>query len=316
MSNIQWTDITANPIHLIREDGSNGGHFCNKVSPGCLHCYAEEMNQSNYFKFASHLPYSGSAPDNLIFDDKVMQELMKTRSSKKIFLCSMTDLFGEWVPDAWIDQAFAYMALASQHTFQILTKRPERMKEYFALHEGKPGFYASRSEMVFDALRKIKPEAEWNKFIWPLPNCWLGVSVENQKAADSRIPLLLMTPAKIKFLSCEPLLEAIDLRKHLGICVGCQTCSFAGNHQIAKSKINWIIIGGESGKGARTCNIDWIRSIVQHCQKAETAVFVKQLGSNAVEPAYLKYKTSDRKGGKIDEFPDDLRVREFPFFQE
>lgn len=112
MSLISWTDITANPIHLVREDGSNGGHFCNKVSPGCLHCYSESQNQSGYFSFASKLKYSGQAPDGLTFDDAVMEKLLKMRLGKKVFLCSMTDLFGEWVPDEWIDKAFAYMAFA------------------------------------------------------------------------------------------------------------------------------------------------------------------------------------------------------------
>lgn len=127
MSNIEWCDITANPIHLIREDGSNGGHFCQKVSPGCLKCYAEEINQSNYFGFASHLPYSGKPPESLVFDEQVMQKLVKARSPKTIFLCSMTDLFGNWAPDEWIYKAFSYMAIASQHKFLILTKRPKRM---------------------------------------------------------------------------------------------------------------------------------------------------------------------------------------------
>ncbi|MEG3840466.1 DUF5131 family protein, partial [Microcoleus sp. herbarium14] len=122
MSLISWTDITANPIHLIREDGSHGGHWCRKVSAGCSRCYSETQNQSNYFAFASHLPYAGQAPDNLIFEEAVMKKLLRMRSPKKVFLCSMTDLFGEWVPDEWIDKAFAYMALAKQHTFQILTK--------------------------------------------------------------------------------------------------------------------------------------------------------------------------------------------------
>lgn len=150
MSNIQWTNITSNPIHLIREDGTHGGHWCEKISPGCANCYAETQNQSNYFKFASKKLYTGSPPENLIFDEKVMQELVKMRSPKKVFLGSMTDIFGKWVPDEWIDLIFAYMAIAPQHTFQILTKRPERMKEYLA--------------------GKI-----------PLPNVWFGASWLNLK---------------------------------------------------------------------------------------------------------------------------------------
>ena len=304
MSNIEWTNITANPIHLIREDGSHGGHWCQKVSSGCARCYAEAQNQSNYFKFASHLPYSGSAPDNLIFDDKVMQELIKVRSlrggtpsPKKVFLGSMTDIFGQWVPDAWLDHAFAYMAIASQHTFQILTKRPERMPEYFS-DRNRARWICDRA---LDILRDEENPTQWRFKIHgdrlnigiPLPNVWIGTSVENQTTADDRIPSLLNTPASVRFLSCEPLLESIDLRKYL-------------------HGISWVIVGGESGTDARPCHIDWIKSIVRQCKQSETAVFVKQLGSNPVNAAHLKLKTSDRKGGNIDDFPPELQVREFP----
>ncbi len=267
MSNIEWSDMSVNPIHLIREDGSHGGHWCRKVSPGCAQCYSETQNQSNYFKFASHLPYSGKAPDNLIFDEKVMQELVKTRSPKKIFLCSMTDLFGDWVSDEWIDRAFAYMAIASQHTFQILTKRPERMREYF-LSENRDS-KISNWATTFD-------KSDSDQIIsvnLPLQNVWLGTSVENQKAADDRIPSLLQTPASVRFLSCEPLLESIDLNK-------CFRTSKDGYELTWLDYLNLIIVGGESGIGARPCHVDWIRSLVRQCQPTNVAVFVKQLGSN------------------------------------
>lgn len=289
MSLISWCDITVNPIHLIREDGSHGGHWCQKVSPGCARCYAEAQNHSNYFKFASHLPYSGSAPENLIFDDKVMEKLIRMRSPERVFIGSMTDIVGEWIPDAWLDRAFAYMALAKQHTFQILTKRPERMREYF-LSENRDS-KISNWATTFD-------KSSSDRIIsvdLPLKNCWLGTSVENQKAADDRIPSLLNTPASVRFLSCEPLLESIDIRDYL-------------------HGISWVIIGGESGTGARPCETNWIKSIVYQCQSANVAVFVKQLGSNPVNAAHLKFKTSDRKGGNINDFPPELQVREFPQF--
>lgn len=303
MSNIQWTDITSNPIHLIREDSTHGGHWCQKISPGCANCYAETQNQSNYFKFASHLPYTGKVPQNLIFDEEVMQKLINMRSPKKIFLCSMTDLFGEWVPDEWIDLIFAYMAIAKQHTFQILTKRPERMQEYLA--------------------GKI-----------PLPNVWLGVSVENQKVADERIPLLLTTPAKLRFLSCEPLLEELNLvsqKREDGIYnyllntwetrrIGAGGAVAGGRiSPYSNEGINWVIVGAESGSRARPCDVNWIRSIVQQCQKSNVAVFVKQLGSKPINSdnglmrtPQLWLNLKDRKGGNIDEFPEDLKIRQFP----
>lgn len=301
MSKIEWTDITANPIHLIREDGRNGGHWCRKVSAGCAQCYAEEQNQSNYFKFASKLPYTGKVPQNLIFDKKVMNKLINMRSPKKIFLCSMTDLFGEWVPDEWIDQIFAYMAIASQHTFQILTKRPEKMQKYF-----NDDF---RSNRINEAAYKIDKSRRIPNI--PLPNVWFGTSVENQKAADDRIPSLLMTPAKIRFLSCEPLLESIEIYNYL----------LADNDELGHPGIDCVIVGGESGFKSRPCNIEWIRSIVHQCQRSETAVFVKQLGSQATQSnPYIvdvastnhQLKLKDRKGGDIYEFPEDLRIRQLP----
>jgi protein gp37 len=314
MSNIQWCDITANPIHLIRPDGSHGGHWCRKVSPGCASCYAEAQNQSNYFKFASKLPYTGSAPKNLIFDEKVMQELLHIRSPKKVFLCSMTDLFGEWVSDEWIDLTWAYMALASQHTFQILTKRPERMREYFRSCRNRIRFEAvGLGEKLGLRIKQYEPYLTYT-YDWPLSNVWLGTSVENQKAADDRIPQLLQTPAHVRFLSCEPLLESIDLNKPF-------RTSNNGLILTWLDYLNWIIIGGESGSNARPCEIDWIRSIVQQCQPTNVAVFVKQLGSNPLQTAcyidgvaatYQKLKLKDKKGGTIDEFPEDLKIREFP----
>ena len=129
MSNIEWCDITSNPIHLIRENGSHGGHWCRKISAGCKQCYAEAQNQSNYFSFASHLPYTGSVPHNLILDETVLQSWL-LKKPRKIFVCSMTDLFANWVSDQWLDKVFAYMAHANWHTYQILTKRPERMRTY------------------------------------------------------------------------------------------------------------------------------------------------------------------------------------------
>lgn len=307
---IEWSDITVNPIHLIREDGSNGGHWCHKVSPGCANCYAEAQNQSNYFKFASHLPYTGEVPQNLIFDEKVMKKLLNMRSPKKIFVCSMTALFGEWVPDEWIDKAFAYMAMASQHTFQILTKRPERMRSY--LQGAKQRIRCAAVDLGRQL--NLAPERyepyETCEFDWPLPNVWLGVSVENQKAADDRIPLLLATPAKIKFLSCEPLLEAIDLRKHF-------RTSNSGDILTWLDYLNWVIIGGESGSNARPCDVNWIRSIVQQCKPTNVAVFVKQLGSRSSLSSGLPglqfgSGLKHHKGGDINEFPEELKIRQLP----
>ncbi|HBK83949.1 MAG TPA: hypothetical protein DDZ41_10215, partial [Flavobacterium sp.] len=130
MTSIEWTHKTINPIHLVKEDGSHGGHWCKKISQGCANCYAEEMNNSNYFKFASHLSYTGNPPDNLIYDRQMLIKNTKTKTSSLIFLGSMTDLLGDWIPDEWILDIIA-IAKRSLHVFQFLTKRPERMKEVF-----------------------------------------------------------------------------------------------------------------------------------------------------------------------------------------
>lgn len=309
MSLIHWTDISANPIHIIREDGSNGGHFCRKVSPGCLHCYSETQNQSSYFGFASKLPYAGQAPENLIFDETVMEKLLKMRSGKKVFLCSMTDLFGDWVPDEWIDKAFAYMALAKQHTFQVLTKRPERMQEYFSYmaRDGRISNWATTLDKT-DNDRLISVSL-------PLPNVWLGVSTENQETADQRIPHLLNTPAVVRFLSCEPLLEKINIAQYL------YDHSWENG---TPAGINWAIIGGESGAKSRPCQLDWIESIVTQCQQRSVAAFVKQWGQNAityspyidgVAVSHSRIKLKDRKGGDMAEWPESIRVRQFPIVQ-
>jgi protein gp37 len=302
MSLISWTDITTNPIHIVREDGANGGHFCRKVSPGCLHCYSETQNQSGYFSFASKLPYAGQAPENLMFDDAVMEKLLRMRSSKKVFLCSMTDLFGDWVPDEWIDKAFAYIVLSRQHTFQVLTKRPERMESYFHGNQKRIADAAIALAKKLGWVRSKYEFCEEFDSCSAFANIWLGCSVENQEMADRRIPYLWKTPAVIRFLSCEPLLESIDISDYL-------------------SGLDWVIIGGESGAKSRPCHSQWIESIVTQCQQAKVSVFVKQLGQNAFIDYGLpglsyKAKLKDRKGAGMAEWPENIRVRQFPIIQD
>ncbi|MEG4149433.1 DUF5131 family protein, partial [Microcoleus sp. Pol12B5] len=278
MSLIHWTDITANPIHIVREDGSNGGHFCNKVSLGCLHCFPEAQNQSSYFSFASHLPYAGKAPKNLIFDDVVMEKLLRMRSGKKVFLCSMTDLFGEWVPDEWIDKAFVFMLLAQQHTFQILTKRPQRMQHYL-----------SDPATIHRVTKKASDLMNLNCLsCWPLPNVWVGTSIENQEVVDQRIPHLLNTPAVVRFLSCEPLLEKIDLLEFL-------------NHAIRQASRRSYLSGDfKQGTGDR-----FRRQYLEDCQEGlgqmDSTPLVEQLQSGTSRDEYCRLFThqSDVQQGGI-----------------
>ncbi|MEG4574283.1 phage Gp37/Gp68 family protein [Microcoleus sp. N3A4] len=308
---IEWSDYSWNPLV-----------GCSKISAGCSRCYAAEAAKSARLQQFSQYQKVKDWDGTIEFVENQLLKPLSWNSPKKVFVCSMSDIFHANVKDEWLDRIFAVMALASQHTFQILTKRPERLRPY--LQQGAKQ-RIRRGAVDLGRSLNLTPERyepyETCEFDWPLSNIWLGTSTENQKAADDRIPSLLQIPASVRFLSCEPLLESIDLRKYLGICSGCQSCEFQGGHRIGLSRLNLVIVGGESGTGARPCNIDSIRSLVQQCQQSETAVFVKQLGSNPIMTAcyidgvaatHQKLKLADRKGGDINEFPEDLQVREFP----
>ncbi len=256
---------------------------CTKVSPGCAHCYITRTPPYRIqgLRWDEH----ASIPIQL-FPERLDWPL-KWKKPRRIFVNSLSDLFHEDVPDDFIDKAFAVMALTPQHTYQVLTKRPERMREY-----------------IQDGLRRIGA-ACWNlrreheeemarqphSTPWPLPNVWLGVTCENQRWADERIPILLDTPAAVRFVSAEPLLGSLSLRRYL----------FPAN--IPLPAINWLIVGGESGSGHRPFNPDWARDLLAQCRSNDglfpTPFFCKQLGGY-------------RPGNKLEDLPPDLQVREFP----
>jgi len=300
-TNISWTDETWNPLV-----------GCSKISAGCKNCYAESASKSARLQQFSQYQTVKDWDGTIEFVENQLLKPLSWKASKKVFVCSMSDIFHANVEDEWLDKIFAVMAIASQHTFQILTKRPERMQEYLSYPKTlqRIGTWIAADLKSHYGLVGLN-HSVFDKFRLPLPNVWLGTSVENQKAADSRIPSLLMTPASVRFLSCEPLLEAIKIEDYLR----------PDTEELGHPGIDWAIVGGESGTGARPCHIDWIRSLVQQCQKTETAVFVKQLGAVPIKTeTYIvdvattnhQLKLKDRKGGNIDEFPEDLRVREFP----
>lgn len=243
----------------------------------------------------------------------------------------MSDLFHEGVPFEFIDRVFAAMALTRRHTYQVLTKRPERMADYLrglTTPDGPdPDRWDAARRPLYEAAQKAGDYRRAEQIgvmlaypRWPLRNVWLGTSVERQEEADERIPHLLRCPAAVRFLSCEPLLEGVDLAgKLLGGFCGTLTNpgeSFPIYEGTMIPRIDWIIAGGESGPSARPCNVEWIRSIVGQCKAAGVACFVKQVGSNPEWPPTECWEKSgppkDHKGGNIDEFPPDLRVREFP----
>jgi protein gp37 len=203
------------------------------------------------------------------------------KQPRKIFVNSQSDLFHEDVSFAVIDRAFAVMALCPQHTFQILTKRPERMREYME-GGGIVGGIHGRSWRVREAGHAMKvPIGDDVNFALPLPNVWLGTSVENQKAADERIPELLATPAAVRFLSCEPLLGPVNIASvctdppNSGLAV---TDGFGRFDGEGLSRLHWVIVGGESGPNTRPMHPDWARSLRDQCQKAAVPFFFKQWG--------------------------------------
>ncbi|MFP4336387.1 MAG: DUF5131 family protein [Halothece sp.] len=301
-SNIQWTDETWNPIV-----------GCSRISSGCANCYAAEAAKSprlqQFSQYQTVKEWNG-------ITEFVQSQLLKPlswRSPKKIFVCSMSDLFHENTPFEWINKVFAVMALCPQHTFQVLTKRPERMLEYFT--------ETPNLDTIISTSRLSMHHVQAR---FPLPNVWLGTTCENQAMVDKRVPLLSQVPAVVRFLSCEPLLSPINLSAHLAI----EWSEIAEDwieawpgQQCYSQKIQWVIIGGESGQNARPCHLDWMRSLVNQCQQAQIPVFIKQLGSHPINSkpyidgmtnTHYPLKLKDRKGGNIEEWPDQLRVREFP----
>lgn len=223
MTAIEWTDETWNPIRASSHEHGNGWH-CERVSRGCQNCYAEVINRD---RFGTGLAYTRANRERVIISiwGTTLSAPLRWRKPRRIFVCSMTDLFGEWVPFELIDWVFAVMALAPQHTYQVLTKRPERMREYLV-----------------------------GRRDWAIPNLWLGVSVEDQVAAESRIPVLLDTPAAVRFLSCEPILSMVDLTRFLSCEADCEGC----RREILGSDSAGHVLGGSRGSGleART-GVQW-----------------------------------------------------------
>jgi protein gp37 len=255
---IEWTEATWNPVT-----------GCSKVSQGCKHCYAErDWARLSAPREKPNIYTGRKFTDVQCHPERLDQPIRWTRPLR-IFVNSMSGLFHPDVPDAFIDKVFAVMALAPWHTFQVLTKRPERMLEYVA------GVTLARLMAASEGL----PCAPRSAPDWPLPNVWLGVSVEDQVAADERIPLLLQTPAAVRWISAEPLLGNVDVHHRLGPCV------FSGRDPWATGRgIDWLVVGGESGPKARPMHPDWVRSIRDQCQAAGVPWLFKQWGEWAPYP--------------------------------
>jgi len=279
-SNIEWTGHTWNPIA-----------GCSLKSPGCTHCYA--MTMARRIEAMGNLPHYAGLTNvvngNAVWTgkiamapDSILLQPLQRKKSTTYFVNSMSDLFHEDVPDEWIDRIFAIMALAPQHTFQVLTKRSARMRKYFAADEKGQRAFWYRVDRAVDLLCADLGRGRYEIPAWPLPNVWLGVSCEDQQRAEGRIPDLLATPAAIRFISAEPLIGPISLRWAKWDDWNGQD----GNrrptvdHLDGARMLDWVIAGGESGPGARPMNPDWVRELRAQCAEARIAFFFKQWGAH------------------------------------
>lgn len=275
-----------------------------------------------------------------------LTEPLRWTKPRKVFVNSMSDLFHARVPREFLARVFAVMAATPQHSYQILTKRPDRaariLTDLCTCGNGHPPGEHFRSEMEWAATSHSPtyvPGLEhgiYQRSGWPLPNVWIGASIENQKYADLRIPALLRTPAAVRFLSAEPLLGPIDLfagdhstheRDWDGaddyICLDCSTDEQQVPWRVIDRTslgIAWAIVGGESGPGARPMDPAWATSLIKQCHDAGVAPFVKQLGSVWARDTTYAGKSvashGDTKGGNPDYWPAHLRVREYPTARE
>lgn len=303
MTKIEWTRS---------DDGTPGVTWnpttgCDRVSPGCDSCYALTLAKRLKGMGSAKYQHDGdprtSGPGfGLTVHPDSLDAPLRWRKPRRCFVNSMSDLFHQDVPDEFIVRVFAVMALAPKHQFQILTKRHGRMRALLNSERFRDSLVGAIWEHFPDwepgHLSPIEIREGW----WPLSNVHLGVSVEDQKRAELRIPALLETPAAVRFISAEPLLEEVDLRPWMT-----WTPIDGGPNEPTIRGLHWVICGGESGAGARRMDPDWVRTLIVQCCDTEIACFVKQLGS-----VWADENGWGGKGGLPEQWPADLRVREFP----
>lgn len=269
---IEWTDETWNPVT-----------GCTKVSEGCEHCYIETTPPFRMQGRRFDLPTIGGTTGVQLHPER-LEHPLHWRRPRRVFVNSLSDLFHDDVGLGFLAEVFAVMALACAHVFQVLTKRPRRMQALLTR-----GDFQTSIWLAAERRAGGMPD-----LAWPLPNVWLGVSVESQKWADQRIPLLLETPAAIRFLSCEPLLGPVDL--YDSAVAPLQRFPDEPNDQAGR--IDWVIAGGESGPGARPMHPDWVRGLRDQCVAAGVPFFYKQTGAWAVvEEPYRQTDTLLRADG-------------------
>lgn len=268
---IEWTDATWNPVT-----------GCAKVSQGCKNCYA--LRDWPRMSANPKTVYFGREFTDVMCHPERLDQPRRWQKPRKIFVNSMSDLFHDDVPDQFIAQVFAVMALASQHVFQVLTKRPERMRDVV---RKLPELASSVPEHLLPADGDIRPR----------DNVWLGVSVEDQETADARIPVLLETPAAVRWISAEPLLGPVDIVPFIGgraIECGCgfrrdevgligatpasEGCIYCRKRTKSLPTLDWVVVGGESGPKARQMHPEWVRSLRDQCAAVTVPFLFKQHG--------------------------------------
>ncbi len=280
-SSIEWTDVTWNCIT-----------GCTRVSDGCARCYAEQLSATRLAESPKYLGVAEMRGTEARWTGlvrchpEVLEAPLRWRKPRMIFVNSMSDTFHPDVKIAFIKKLWRTMALSPRHTFQVLTKRPMRMAHVLEV------IGSDWMALTYDGGAEF-PE-------WPLPNVWLGTSVEDQQRADERIPQLLRCPAAVRFLSCEPLLSGMDVDSG------------------KTGGIDWVIVGGESGRDHRPMRLEWAEGIVRQCRDAGVPCFVKQLGSSWFQDlqhpghSIRVHPSKSAKGGDMSEWPAVLRVREWP----
>ena len=337
-TSIEWTDATWNPVR-----------GCSRVSAGCEHCYAERVatrfsgpGQPYEGLVRLRTPRSGAAPTHggtgavrtgirgvwngvvrLVPD--MLDAPLHWRKPRRVFVNSMSDLFHESLTNEQIAAVFGVMAACPQHTFQVLTKRARRMREWFGWIAAEGDGYGPPPTFVAETCAEnYGAEIDRLEPPWPLPNVHLGVSCEDQETWDARTAELRRCPAAIRWVSLEPQLGDVGVEPALT----CSACGFNGS-DLAEGRrhredctglppLDWIVVGGESGPGARPFDLTWARSVIAQCRAANTACFVKQLGSQPQQSGDDARRFGslaalrDRKGGTMDEWPADLRVRMWP----
>lgn len=336
-------------IEWVNAEGFGGATWnptvgCRRVSEGCRHCYAEkqaarivamERGRKRLSVYEGVVTMDDNGDPRPRWNGSCvpvhgrLDQPLRWTKPRLIFVNSMSDLFHEDISFDYIAAVFGVMGTSTKHIFQILTKRPKRMLEFFewvkansaGIRPTMLGHYMAKAGLS----RFGTPQIEW-----PLPNVWLGVSVEDQAAADERIPLLLQCPAAVRWLSVEPIIGEVDLRVLETEDVDGEVIMSAFRWNDDEEGIDWVVVGGESGSDARECRVRWVESIVVQCQDADVPVFVKQLGTRptcsgaTVWPFHWPIGTKrvahngrfdvklTGKGEDMSEWPEGLRVREWP----